>query len=72
MKNNYEYSKVLLNWSQENSVQFINASSASVYGLGQNGFIEKRDCELPINMYAFSKFQFDQYIFALIDRNYLL
>ena len=62
MKNNYEFSKILLNWCQENAVQFIGASSASVYGLGEKGFIEKRDNESPINMYAFSKFQFDQYI----------
>ena len=62
MKNNYEFSKILLNWCQEKCVQFIGASSASVYGLGEKGFVEKRDCENPINMYAFSKFQFDQYI----------
>jgi len=69
MKNNYEYSKILLNWCVENSVQFINASSASVYGLGHNGFIEKRECELPINMYAFSKFQFDQYLRSINEKS---
>ena len=58
MKNNYEYSKILLNWCQEKNVQYIGASSASVYGLGKRGFKEQRDCENPINMYAFSKFQF--------------
>lgn len=68
MKNNFEYSKELLHWSQENNIQFINASSASVYGLGLHGFKEERKCELPINMYAFSKFQFDQYIRQLKNK----
>lgn len=65
MQNNFEYSKELLNWSQENSSQFIYASSASVYGNGRKGFQPIRECELPINMYAFSKFQFDQYFRAI-------
>lgn len=65
MKNNYEYSKSLLQWSQNRGVPFIYASSASVYGLGQNGFREERVCECPINMYAYSKFQFDQYVRGL-------
>ena len=66
MRNNFEYSKELLNWSQENSSQFIYASSASVYGNGRKGFQPIRECELPINMYAFSKFQFDQYVRAMM------
>ncbi len=62
MKNNYEYSKKLLNWSQENKIKFIYASSASVYGLGVNGFLEDINCEKPINMYAYSKYIFDNYV----------
>ena len=62
MENNYEYSKILLNWSQRKKIPFIYASSASVYGLGINGFEEKLLCEDPINMYAYSKFLFDQYV----------
>ena len=65
MKNNFEYTKLLLKWCQENKAQFIFASSASVYGLGENGFSCKRESEHPINMYAFSKFQFDQYFRAI-------
>ena len=64
MKNNFGYSRSLLEWSNENNTQFIYASSASVYGIGINGFKELRKCEHPINMYAFSKFQFDQYVRA--------
>ena len=66
MRNNFEYSKELLKWCQENGAQYIYASSASVYGLGKKGFTEKRECELPINMYAYSKFQFDQYVRSVI------
>lgn len=61
MKNNFEYSKELLNWCQGIGAQYIYASSASVYGRGEHGFSENRSCEHPINMYAYSKFQFDQY-----------
>ena len=65
MRNNFEYSKVLLHWCQQQGAQFMYTSSASVYGLGRNGFREDRPCELPINMYAYSKFQFDQYVRSL-------
>lgn len=61
MHNNFEYSKNLLAWCQTRQVPFIYASSASVYGLGPV-FSESREHERPLNMYAFSKFQFDQYL----------
>lgn len=61
MKNNYEYSKDLLHWCIDNKIQLIYASSASVYGYAQNGFVESIENEKPINMYAYSKFLFDQY-----------
>lgn len=61
MRNNFEYSKDVLHWCQKIKARFFYASSASVYGMGENGFREERQCEHPINMYAYSKFQFDQY-----------
>jgi ADP-L-glycero-D-manno-heptose 6-epimerase len=61
MKNNFEYTKTLLHWCQEQKAQYIYASSASVYGMGPV-FQEDRQHERPLNMYAFSKFQFDQYL----------
>jgi ADP-L-glycero-D-manno-heptose 6-epimerase len=61
MKNNFEYTKALLLWCQEFEVPFIYASSASVYGMGPV-FAEDRQHERPLNMYAYSKFQFDQYL----------
>jgi ADP-L-glycero-D-manno-heptose 6-epimerase len=61
MENNYEYSKALLDWCQDEEVALIYASSASVYGAGRK-FAELRDNEQPLNVYAYSKFLFDQYV----------
>ncbi len=68
MANNYDYSKRLLAWCQTKHIPFIYASSASVYGMGENGFRVDRACEKPINMYAYSKFQFDQYVRRILPR----
>jgi ADP-L-glycero-D-manno-heptose 6-epimerase len=62
MSNNYEYSKNLLNYSLENNIDFLYASSASVYGNGNAGFVEKPEAEYPLNVYGFSKFAFDNYV----------
>lgn len=68
LHNNYDYSKALLEFAARNNIRFIYASSASVYGDGKNGFAENRSNEYPLNVYAFSKFMFDQYIRGLIDK----
>jgi ADP-L-glycero-D-manno-heptose 6-epimerase len=67
IRNNYEYSKTLLDYSLENKIPFIYASSASVYGEGDNGFTEKPECEYPLNGYAFSKYIFDNYVRQNVD-----
>jgi len=61
MNNNYEYSKLLLHYCLDNSVAYLYASSASVYG-GGSVFSESRDHEAPLNVYGYSKFLFDQYV----------
>ena len=61
MKNNYSFSQKLLEFAEKNSVSFIYASSASVYGDGKK-FAEARENENPINLYAFSKYLFDQLV----------
>jgi len=66
MRNNYDYSKRLLQRCIATNAQFIYASSASVYGNGAQGFRVDRSCEKPINMYAYSKFQFDQFVRRLL------
>lgn len=68
MKNNYEYSKKLLEFSIKNSIKFIYASSASVYGDGKEGFYEDRICENPLNGYASSKFLFDNYVRNILNK----
>lgn len=66
---NYRYSKVLLHYCQQHDIPFFYASSASVYGMGSQGFREERGCEKPLNMYAYSKFLFDQYVRRVKPRN---
>jgi len=61
MDNNYEYSKVLLHWCLERQVPFIYASSAATYGATET-FREEPECEGPLNVYGYSKWQFDQYV----------
>jgi ADP-L-glycero-D-manno-heptose 6-epimerase len=61
MENNYRYSKLLLDWCQEEEVPLLYASSASVYGAGPE-FREERSCERPLNVYGYSKFLFDQLV----------
>lgn len=67
IKNNYEYSKTLLHYCLDRQIPFIYASSASVYGNGDNGFKEDPACEYPLNGYAFSKFIFDNYVRQTVD-----
>lgn len=62
LENNYEYSKKLLHYCLEHKIPYIYASSASVYGNGDNGFIEEDKCENVLNVYAFSKLIFDRYV----------
>jgi len=61
MRNNFEYTKTLFHACADAGASFIYASSASVYGMGPT-FKEERQYETPLNMYAYSKFQFDQYL----------
>lgn len=63
MERNFTYSKRLHRWATAYGVPLIYASSASVYGMGPD-FVERREAERPLNMYAFSKFVFDQYVRA--------
>ena len=62
MKVNFEFSKALLEFCISEEIKFIYASSASVYGDGQNGFSEKEECERALNAYALSKLTFDRYV----------
>ena len=61
MQNNYRYTLALLDHCQDEEVPFLYASSASVYG-GGGVFKESREYESPLNVYAYSKFLFDQVV----------
>jgi ADP-L-glycero-D-manno-heptose 6-epimerase len=61
MKNNYSYSQSLLHHCLANSTPFIYASSAAVYG-GAKEFVEDPLFENPLNVYGYSKLQFDRYV----------
>jgi ADP-L-glycero-D-manno-heptose 6-epimerase len=62
MENNFEYTKQLAQWTTEEGIRFIYASSAATYGDGENGFIDdegKLETLKPLNPYGYSKQLFD-------------
>lgn len=61
MENNFRYTSTLLDFCLDHEVQFLYASSASVYG-GGRVFKEERAHEGPLNVYGYSKFLFDQVV----------
>ncbi|MBM3196963.1 MAG: NAD-dependent epimerase/dehydratase family protein [Chlamydiae bacterium] len=64
--NNYELSKFLAAFCIEEKIRFIYASSASIYGDGTKGFeddLGSFKTYRPLNLYAWSKYLFDQYIY---------
>lgn len=62
IRNNYEFTKQLANWSLANGARFVYASSAATYGDGAAGMADD-DSKLhtlrPLNMYGYSKHLFD-------------
>ncbi len=67
MATNYTYSRVLLDYCQGRGIPFIYASSASVYGNGPR-FVEAPEHEAPLNVYAYSKYLFDQQVRERLPR----
>jgi ADP-L-glycero-D-manno-heptose 6-epimerase len=61
MRNNYDYSKALLEFCTDAAIPFIYASSAAVYGT-RRSFRENPESEAPLNVYGYSKLLFDQYV----------
>ncbi len=64
MRNNFEFTKTLAEWTLAQKARFVYASSAATYGDGENGMDDK-DPDLaklrPLNMYGYSKHLFDLY-----------
>lgn len=65
MRNNYEYSKHLLHYCMEKEVPFLYASSAAVYG-ASTVFREDDMGQQPLNVYGYSKWQFDRYVLPFL------
>ncbi|MHB9954101.1 ADP-glyceromanno-heptose 6-epimerase [Vibrio campbellii] len=61
MLNNYEYSKELLHYCLDREIPFLYASSAATYG-DTDTFVEEREYEGALNVYGYSKQQFDNYV----------
>ncbi|EOX1305328.1 ADP-glyceromanno-heptose 6-epimerase [Vibrio cholerae] len=61
MLNNYEYSKELLHFCLDREIPFLYASSAATYG-DTDTFIEEPEYEGALNVYGYSKQQFDNYV----------
>jgi ADP-L-glycero-D-manno-heptose 6-epimerase len=68
MENNYEYSKKVLHAALEAKIPLIYASSAAVYGLAKI-CKEAFEYELPLNVYGYSKLQFDRYVQTILAQN---
>jgi ADP-L-glycero-D-manno-heptose 6-epimerase len=65
MENNYEYSKELLHYCLDRQIPFLYASSAATYG-DPKEFVEQKQHEKPLNVYGYSKLQFDNYVRRLM------
>lgn len=61
MRNNYDYSKALLHFALDRKVPFVYASSAAVYGHASVA-VESPENEWPLNVYGYSKLEFDRYV----------
>lgn len=61
IQNNFEYTKVLAEYSLSNETDFIYASSAATYGDGVHGYDDRAELNhlRPLNMYGYSKHLFD-------------
>jgi ADP-L-glycero-D-manno-heptose 6-epimerase len=61
LRNNYAYSRTLLQYCLANGIALLYASSAAVYG-NAGVFRESREYEAPLTVYGWSKSLFDQYV----------
>jgi len=62
LRNNYQYTRVLCNWSQAQGARFVYASSGATYGDGSQGYDDSDAATptlRPLNMYGYSKQMFD-------------
>ncbi len=68
VRNNMNFPYMIWKLCSEKKIKFIYASSAATYGDGSNGFLDSFDIKYlekirPINLYGWSKNQFDKWVF---------
>lgn len=68
LRQNTGYTYALFNHCQANRIPLLYASSAAVYGDGENGFREEPGSEQPLNLYGESKLIFDQVLRRHVDK----
>lgn len=61
MENNYDYSKIVFHYCLDRQIPFLYASSAAVYG-DKKLFDDQDWQQLPLNVYGYSKWKFDEYV----------
>lgn len=64
VRTNFQFSLMLLDWCTLTKTPLIYASSAATYGSGEYGFVEETEFDAlrklkPLNLYGWSKHQFD-------------
>ena len=65
LSSNFEFSKLLWRYACNNSIPFVYASSAAVYGNGENGYNDSDELTQklnPLNAYGWSKLLFDKWV----------
>ncbi len=73
LRTNFTLSVTLLDYCTRRAIPFVYASSAAVYGGGEQGFQDAADPRAiaalrPLNLYGWSKRQFDYLVAARIQR----
>ena len=68
VRNNMNFPYMIWKQCSEKNIKFIYASSSATYGDGRNGFLDSFDIKYlekirPINLYGWSKNQFDKWVF---------
>ncbi len=66
VRNNYYFSQQIFKWCSRHQKRLVYASSAAVYGDGENGYDDSFDAQklIPLNPYGYSKVLFDRWALA--------
>jgi nucleoside-diphosphate-sugar epimerase len=65
-----EYSKKIAQLCKKKNIQFVFASSCSVYGIGQSELVDEKSPTIPQTQYSVNKLQIEQDLQELSDDNF--